>query len=83
MLEMALETEKISIVLSTFDFFLNPAVSKISIWSFLKTIDLEIASLVVPAIVETIERFSLIIELKKVDFPALGLPKILTLMLCP
>ena len=48
----------------TFDFFLKPAVSKSSILSFLKTIDLEMASLVVPALGETIERFSLIKELK-------------------
>ena len=79
---MALDTEKISIVWSTFDFFLRPAVSKSSMLSFLKIIDLEIASLVVPAFVETMERFSLIIELKKVDFPAFGFPKILTLMFC-
>ena len=44
-------------------------------------IDLDIASLVVPALVETIERFSLTMELKNVDFPALGFPKILILIL--
>jgi len=33
--------------------------------SFLKIINLETASLVVPALAETMERFSLIIELKK------------------
>ena len=81
MLEIALETEKLSIAWFIFDFFLKPAVSKSSILSFLKTIDLEIASLVVPALGETIERFSLIKELKKVDFPALGFPRILTLIL--
>ena len=66
--------------MSIFDFFLNPAVSKSSILSFLKVIDLETASLVVPAFDETIDLFSLIRELKKVDFPAFGFPKMLTLI---
>ena len=38
MLEIALETEKLSISWFIFDFFLKPAVSKSSILSFLKTI---------------------------------------------
>ena len=54
--------------------------SKSSILSFLKVIDLETASLVVPAFDETIDLFSLIRELKKVDFPAFGFPKMLTLI---
>ena len=65
MLEIALETEKLSIAWFIFDFFLKPAVSKSSILSFLKTINLEMASLVVPVLGETMERFSLIKELKK------------------
>ena len=47
----------------------------------LEKIDFDTASLVVPALAETIERFSLIMELKNVDFPALGFPKILILIL--
>ena len=81
MLEIALETEKISISRSILDFLLKPAVSNRLILSFLNKIDFDTASLVVPALAETIERFSLIMELKNVDFPALGFPKILILIL--
>ena len=74
MLIIALETENFSIFCSTLDFFLNPAVSEISIFSDLNIKFFETVSLVVPDIFETIDLSSLTIELKRVDFPALGLP---------
>ena len=61
-----------------FDLRLSPAVSVSLISLPLNFIVSEIASRVVPGTLETIDLSSLKRALKKVDFPAFGLPRIPT-----